>query len=129
MRYNDESLAEKVQKIKEELYLDAQKVQMLEELKKNEHIEDKWIVRDYEKEYYLYKKRYDTIKNSTAWRMTAPVRKLSDFVRHLVTGEKMQTEVKENTSINRDVSLNKKKVTIAVHLHLYYEELLEIKDG
>lgn len=36
--------------------------------------------------------------------MTAPVRKLSDFVRHLVTGEKMQTEVKENTSINRDVS-------------------------
>lgn len=125
MRYNDESLAEKVQKIKEELYLDAQKVQMLEELKKNEHIEDKWIVRDYEKEYYLYKKRYDTIKNSTAWRMTAPVRKLSDFVRHLVTGEKMQTEVKENTSINRDVSLNKKKVTIAVHLHLYYEELLE----
>lgn len=34
MRYNDESLAEKVQKIKEELYLDAQKVQMLEELKK-----------------------------------------------------------------------------------------------
>lgn len=84
----------------------------------------------YYEQYCFYKEKYDAVVASTCWKLTKPLRKCMDLVRG------KRTNVSERTANLSECSLempshqalhdmSPSKPWIAVHLHLYYEDLLE----
>lgn len=120
----------KVKRFQEELLADLNQLRSDKEFRKIENLpdipsvnEDEW--RDYKNEYELYKQRYEDIKNASFWRLTAPLRNLSDRI-HGVKNEKKRGLMVEDKDVKQSF---KSRVTgeirVAVHLHLYYEDLVE----
>lgn len=66
----------------------------------------------------LYKHKYDNITNSFFWRVTKPARVCVDAVKRLCLYEKKRTK-------DSSIDVLDAKPWIGVHLHLYYEDLLE----
>lgn len=81
----------------------------------------------YYEQYCSYKERYDAMAASTCWRVTKPLRKCMDLIR----GKRIESPEKSvnlpgpspESSVHQN--LPQSKPWIAVHLHLYYEDLLE----
>ena len=84
----------------------------------------------YFQEYSCYKKRYEAIINSTSWKLTRPLRKGMDMLKETVgskTNETYEIDKMAQTSNDKiDFHPNSsEKPWIGVHMHLYYEDLLE----
>ena len=90
-----------------------------EQLKKD--AEKEKVVRvthtDYKSGYDYYKAKYEMIRDSSFWKMTEPMRKLADYYKEKRTGVKKMI-------LDDEISQNG-KTEIGVHLHLYYEDLLD----
>ena len=85
---------------------------------------DKTIKVEFEdsKEAYLYyKAKYEAIRDASFWRMTEPLRKLVDYYNWKRTGVKKEVFEDEISAKSGDA----KHTEIGVHLHLYYEDLLD----
>lgn len=82
------------------------------------------IWEDYRDGYYFYKERYEAIRDATFWRMTKPLRNFTDWVRWIKTGQKRELLPEEISRPLVSVS-DKNHGRIAVHVHLYYEDLLD----
>ena len=76
---------------------------------------------DYESAYLYYKAKYEAIRDASFWRMTEPLRKLVDYYNWKRTGVKKK--ILEDEISVRPVSA--RRTEIGVHLHLYYEDLLD----
>lgn len=78
---------------------------------------------DYKSSYIYYKEKYEAIRDAFFWRITEPVRRAIDYYRWKRTG------VKRYDSSDDVVKAEKRngttKTLIGVHLHLYYEDLLD----
>ncbi len=132
---NIDNISINADKIRKELEADLRKVKIEEEFRRNENLEEEkvtqdWVGKDYENNYLLYKKRYEAIENSTAWKMTAPLRRVTDIVKHFGKHEQINKNAyrKNDSEKEKFESLNyvdKNKIEIAVHVHLYYEDLLD----
>lgn len=72
-----------------------------------------------------YRKKYEAIRDSTFWRMTAPLRKAVDFYKLKRYGiQKIHFE--DEIPAGKDIQAAQAgKTAIGVHLHLYYEDLLD----
>ncbi len=73
---------------------------------------------DYESAYKYYRAKFEAIRDSSFWRMTEPLRKAADYYkwkRYGIRKVQFQEDVRAGAS---------GKVLIGVHLHLYYEDLL-----
>lgn len=88
------------------------------------HEDSKSIWEDYRDGYYFYKEKYEAIRDATFWRMTKPLRNFTDWIRWIKTGQKRELHPKE---FSRPISLasSESRGSIAVHVHLYYSDLLE----
>ena len=76
---------------------------------------------DYKSGYDYYKAKYEAIRDSSFWRMTEPMRKLADYYKEKRTGVKkiiLEDEISQKPG-------KEGKTEIGVHLHLYYEDLLD----
>lgn len=78
---------------------------------------------NYKNAYLYYKKKYENIRDASFWRMTEPLRKLVDFIRWKKTGIK-KLELRDEISVPSNTKADE-KVSIGVHVHLFYEDLLE----
>lgn len=79
------------------------------------------IWENYRDGYYFYKERYEAIRDATFWKMTKPLRNATDWLRWLKTGKRREIQPEEICIPSVHVS----KGGIGVHVHLYYEDLLE----
>jgi len=78
---------------------------------------------DYKSSYIYYKEKYEAIRDASFWRMTEPLRRMTDYYRWKKTGvRKLENPDDDSTAPSR---VNKGKILIGVHLHLYYEDLLD----
>lgn len=77
----------------------------------------------YRNEAQYYKQKYEDISNASFWKMTAPFRQAVDFYRYVKTGQKKERR-REPRQL-KTVGLQSRKPRIGVHLHLYYEDILE----
>lgn len=86
-----------------------------------ELVEAEWS--DYKSAYLYYRAKFEAIRDASFWRMTEPLRKAMDYYRWKKTGVR-------KTQFLDDISIAQKpnqtgKTLIGVHLHLYYEDLLD----
>ena len=84
----------------------------------------------YFQEYSCYKKRYEAIINSTSWKLTRPLRKGMDMLKETVGSKANETyEIDKMAQTSNDKidfhPNSSEKPWIGVHMHLYYEDLLE----
>ena len=87
----------------------------------------------YYQEYNCYKERYEAVINSTCWKLTKPLRKGMDLLRRNNSKSKEETletrddsETLEASSIQKEAyECTPETPWIGVHMHLYYEDLLE----
>lgn len=78
---------------------------------------------DYQSGYFYYKAKYEAIRDASFWRMTEPLRKLADFYQWKKTGKK-KIQLEDEISVVHGKK-GPVKTLIGVHLHLYYEDLLD----
>lgn len=78
---------------------------------------------NYESGFYYYKAKYEAIRDASFWRMTEPLRKLVDYYQWKKTGIK-KIQIEDEISMPRG-NKESRDVLIGVHLHLYYEDLLD----
>ena len=79
------------------------------------------IWENYRDGYYFYKERYEAIRDATFWKMTKPLRNATDWIRWLKTGTRRETQPEEIGV----PAMHASKGGIGVHVHLYYEDLLD----
>lgn len=78
-------------------------------------------LQDYKEGYEYYKAKYEAIRDAFFWRMTEPMRKAVDYYKWKRTGVK-KVVIEDEISIGNKSTV---KTSIGVHLHLYYEDLLD----
>lgn len=89
----------------------------------DENSENSW--EQYRNGYYFYKERYEAIRDATFWKMTKPLRNASDWFRWKTTGVKREYEAVEFSRPAQKKNAKAGSPQIGVHVHLYYEDLLD----
>lgn len=82
---------------------------------------------DFYNDYISFKNRYEAITSSTSWKLTKPLRKCIDYIRKPQTSQGDVSEAPKPEPEVEPIIAEAKQARpwIAVHMHLYYEDLLE----
>lgn len=131
-RMNKEKYLDKQKLEEESFYYEMQKaIELAEKEKQYQESKiagkEKNLVKvkfdDYESGYYYYKAKYEAIRDASFWRMTEPLRKLVDYYQWKKNGIK-KIKIEDEISVPHGKE-ERKHTLIGVHLHLYYEDLLD----
>lgn len=85
------------------------------------------LLEQYKEGYYFYKEKYEAIRDSTFWRITKPLRNATDWFRWKTTGVKREFDPVELEGGSKSGygQIKNGNPSIGVHVHLFYEDLLD----